>query len=716
MPANLKHGFAMRALTSFIVLTLTALSTHAYWDIIYEDDFAGDAGSAANTEPMIEPEGFQQQVGEGTVLMDGDGNIHTDGAGTARYDVDLGSILTDDPSITDIKWDVTLGSPTPQEASNWFGLGFSETGTGSLTGSAEGGPWAAIYGHLSGGRVQLRGGPGTSNGSGTASTGLWDISEQQELQVSFQFNITEQTASVTINGTAVEFDNGQGGTTAEWPVVYGDGNIEPPVRWASMQWTAQLDPADGGAFVSYSRISVRYEKDERITLPYQQDFEGLQPGTPASGIPGWSSTGIDISGIIEKVYDFDHLPRPLPESGHTRVLDLKGSSVFASFKMENSSHDQIYLDKMVRLPASTANLIEYLTNMDDLKLALYLDDMNQLRLFHGGPTGNDAGFTTFEGIYEPDSWYRLTVSMNMSGQDSGNNTAFFRLYLDGEPLNGVSEGFNTPSTSEEYDGGPWFRFANHSEQLTNERHLKLNWIGFEGDILVDDFVVTGARPSTVLTRSIITRLHPEYGQGTMYPYGEWIGDAQWPSYEIKTEDGLPANITYSADQFYLIEKLESNNAEITDAAGRDIYIWGVDTVTDDIVNSITFAEKIWSNGDGGDGRSPMWWADARGYSHGTELSVYEGYLLNQENLDSPFRIIEFGLNDDNLPFVKWISSGQARGNIIVKTTDDLLTDRESWTNIQGTTEHDQGINTWTGSREADPQSFYHVEIEESLDD
>ncbi len=246
----------------------------ADWDVIYEDDFAGSAGDATNTVPLIEPDGFQEDV-SGDMKLSGDGKLYTE-SGSGRYAVDLGSLITDNPGITDIRFEATIGNPTAQETSNWLGMGFSDVGNNSLSTSGAGGPWFQIYGHTGPGRIQVRGGPGTDNGTGFVSTGLWDESEQNEIDFVLHFNIANQTASVQINGTYVEFDDGDGGTTTQLPIIYGDGSDEPPIRWAHFQWSNQFEPENGGGYVSHSKVSVIEDIPDPVAgdVFWNDDFSG----------------------------------------------------------------------------------------------------------------------------------------------------------------------------------------------------------------------------------------------------------------------------------------------------------------------------------------------------------------------------------------------------------------------------------------------------------
>ncbi len=434
---------------------------------------------------------------------------------------------------------------------------------------------------------------------------------------------------------------------------------------------------------------------EAIAIPYEQDFEQLEVGAKASEIYGWSSPVFDSSQVI----------RP----DISKVLAVNNTSITATLNASKYSYDKIYLDTMVRLPPSEKDLLDRISSRNDLKLAVYTTDANRIGLFHGGEDGTGGSFTEFDKVYNPSAWYRLTIFMSTEKLDGTDTVPFFQVLIEGEKLSSSSAGFNTPSLNSGYGAGTWFRSANYSDQKAANRHLALNWVEFEGDFQIDDFIL---KPHW----RILTTLDPET-RGSISPAGSETPEPG-NSREIRVKDGEPVTVTFTAKPFNVIEELNSGGSNVVDAEGRETYTWHVDSVTGDMANNVIFTSApVWSSEEGGDDKTPRWWAEERGFGDSIDnpsISMYESYLLNQEQLDEDFRIIEFGLNSDNRPFVKWRSSGQVRGNVVVRYTDDLSadTDRKSWPKIPGSTEYNQGINTWTGNQTADPRSFYHVQIEE----
>ena len=194
--------------------------------------------------------------------------------------------------------------------------------------------------------------------------------------------------------------------------------------------------------------------------------------------------------------------------------------------------------------------------------------------------------------------------------------------------------------------------------------------------------------------------------GTMDPPGV-AATEPFASLEIEVVDGDPVTLTYSADTWYLIDSLFSNGIEVGAAAGKKNYTWEIASVTADVSNHITFAEEIWA----GDNLSPLWWADACGYSDGAALSIYAGYLLNQENLDNPFEIIEIGVNKSNKPFVKWLSTGVARGTVQAVCTTNMV-DAGAWSDVSGAIVHSDGTNTWTALDDANRNACYYLTVYE----
>ncbi len=239
----------MKKVLAMIVAGLVGTAAHASWIVIYEDDFAGDAGPGTDTKPLVEPDGFEHQIGAGNVYIDGSGRLHTgDGGVTSRYDVNLGEVITD--NWTAIRWEATIGTPSEN---HWFGLGFSETGTRSFTTSVGGvnpgvGPWIQFRAD---GEGTMRGGAGTNNASSQVD---FNYEGGDVVDIVFTFNIAEQTGTLSVNGTAIVFDN----DSTVFPIVYtnNDGTSLPVIQWASIQWTSQDSIEEGGAYISHSTISV----------------------------------------------------------------------------------------------------------------------------------------------------------------------------------------------------------------------------------------------------------------------------------------------------------------------------------------------------------------------------------------------------------------------------------------------------------------------------
>ncbi len=77
------------------------------------------------------------------------------------------------------------------------------------------------------------------------------------------------------------------------------------------------------------------------------------------------------------------------------------------------------------------------------------------------------------------------------------------------------------------------------------------------------------------------------------------------------------------------------------------------------------------------------------------LSASQGYLLNQQDLQRPFRLIRIGINPNQKAFVQWLSDGPVRGTVTVLCKTSIRGD--GWKEVDGNIVHEQGINTWTST-------------------
>ncbi len=263
-------------------------------DVVWQDDFSGAVGEASATVPEIFPAGYEQNFFK--TGLDGSGRlVSTDSAQpTAGFRVKLGTApLTDDASIADIKYTVTMRTPT----NDWVMIGFQEQDVnGLLTEAVNAGP--IVQFNPVG--VVLRG--GTWGGGNVSAQFLNTYARSSVITAEMIFHVGEQTMDLLINGSAVT--NGFA-LEHEFPV---GTRSDPVVQWVQMQLRLQPSAADGGAYIDSLQVSA--------VLP---------------GYDGWAEQwGVDI-GAETNDYDGDGLLN-IVEYGQggdpTDALDMGTLSVF----------------------------------------------------------------------------------------------------------------------------------------------------------------------------------------------------------------------------------------------------------------------------------------------------------------------------------------------------------------------------------------------------
>ena len=429
-------------------------------------------------------------------------------------------------------------------------------------------------------------------------------------------------------------------------------------------------------------------------IPYTEDFErppGLVP-VDFEWIPGEN----DRSAIMVHTYTYDG-ELPLPDRAHKKVLKLDtGWTPITVKPLHNpDSMPLLHWDHMIYLVARAKPLLPSLMG-PETKFAYAMNPEGHLLIYHGGADGDTDTITTLDGRFTPETWRRITITVDMESADGGAHEPipFLQIQVDGEVQSSVDgTGFVTPThRAEDYTGGNWFRFANYSAHKAQGTERSIGRLGFRGTGMVDDFVITDHTPTppprkTYLIRSITGPA------GTANPAGE---------VEVKSGDYL--TILYEAEEWFHIGTLLSNGTSVAEAAGAERYEWSVLNVSSDLTNQVDFVAHIWE----GDGQTPLWWADRVAYTDGTALKVIEGYLLNQEDLDRHFTIKAIGMLEGGQPFLRWLSTGPAHGEISVEFSKDLI-DSE-WSLREGTFYHVDGVNTWIATESIEPNFFLRIRV------
>jgi hypothetical protein len=209
---------------------------------IYADDFSGDEGVASNSVPEVSQAGFS--AASAYTGLNGGGLLQAstvNAAANYRFMIDTDP-LTDDDSITEIRYTVEMRTPTTQ----WLMVGFhgNDAPTGFLVEGYNAGPivqFGPTY-------VILRGGTwGGGNATGALS-GYYSAGEL--ITAEMTYHVAAQTMDLVINGVTV---------TNGWAVdhVFPVGTpSDPVVQWAQIQLRSQPTAAAGGAYIDSFRIDA----------------------------------------------------------------------------------------------------------------------------------------------------------------------------------------------------------------------------------------------------------------------------------------------------------------------------------------------------------------------------------------------------------------------------------------------------------------------------
>ncbi len=209
---------------------------------IYADDFIGDAGAASSSVPEVSQAGFSPA--SSSTGLNGGGLLQAtsvEGGANYRFQIDTDP-LTDDDSITEIRYTVEMRTPT----NDWVMIGFSgnEASGGFLVDSYNMGPvvqFSPTY-------VLLRGGTWTGGNTTGALGGYYSAGEL--ITAEMTYHVAAQTMDLVVNGVTVT--NGWA-LNHEFPF----GTLsDPVVQWAEIQLRNQPTAAAGGSYVSSFRIDA----------------------------------------------------------------------------------------------------------------------------------------------------------------------------------------------------------------------------------------------------------------------------------------------------------------------------------------------------------------------------------------------------------------------------------------------------------------------------
>ncbi len=340
-------------LVLWIVLTGAAHS-----EVVWQDDFSGVAGDASATVPEISPAGFEQHFYK--TGLDGGGRlVSTDSAQpTAGFRVKLGSVpLTDDASIADIKYTVTMRTPT----NDWVMIGFQEQDeNGLLVADRNAGPLVQFNPV----GVVLRG--GTWGGGNISAQFLNTYARGSVITAEMTFHVGEQTMDLVINGSTVT-----NGFALEHEFPVGTPSA-PVVHWLQVQLRQQPSAADGGAYIESLLISAAAPGYAGWACGWGVDIGAETNDFDGDGLSNFAEYGLggDPTHALDQgtlpVFDIDsaadrfrciHPQRSDPDSGLSYFAELNTdlvSGIWTPFGCEVAGTN------------STGGALDFVTNVTDL--------------------------------------------------------------------------------------------------------------------------------------------------------------------------------------------------------------------------------------------------------------------------------------------------------------------------------------------------------------
>lgn len=485
-------------------------------------------------------------------------------------------------------------------------------------------------------------------------------------------------------------------TGAEWSLQTETGGLDSGVMSDDLSVTIH-PPLDRPFTIRAQKYGEVGETSvlTRFSMPYQQDFEDPPVGAEPHSFQWRAAPGYDAR-VREYAYATDERDGgfPLPDSLRQQVLDLpsSGSAVSVDFFQEELNQGaEIYVDTLMYL-TPMPQLPPSVWQANDLKAGLYLNPQGHPVLFHGDENGMDNRATTLIDRFTPNTWRRVTLDIHADAVGPR-----FRLRIDGQV-----------QTSDE--GHMWFRFANAESQFAEGTDRTVRQLTFAGKGMVDDVVLSSGGAPAIPPRKLYT-MHTQISDGgslTLEGGTVYEGPAS-RAFEVYSGDYV--SITYTPGAFHEIETLLANGEAVGAATGTAAYTWIRNNVSAPQTNDVRFAAQIWD----GDGKTPLWWVqeDVAGQTDGLTLSVYEGYLLNRTDLDTPFRLMGFRMDAAGKPMLKWAGDGPPHGVVEVLTKDDLLSTDLPWTLVPAEAlVFENGTMTWTGGDVQGDIRFYRVRVRE----
>lgn len=431
---------------------------------------------------------------------------------------------------------------------------------------------------------------------------------------------------------------------------------------------------------------------------YTDDFEGYTPVPKTivgeNSLDGmiWSGDAGDLSSVVATNYTFTDAEYPITPGAHTQVLLLDTQGATLTNTPTALPADAIYyVDQMVYLVPSEEEPASVTTDTS-VHTAVYLNSTSNLVVYTGGNDGTNNVFVTFTNEVLPETWMRLTVTLDFDTGDGFTQKRYMKFAINGVDLESDS-GYASIGDEGAPNTGPWFFTANKNEKPTDV----VASLAYQGTGMIDDVVVTDEDP--------FGTTGPQYYIASVLT---GLGTAS-PSILETVNEGDAAEIIYTytgGEDWGAITAFLENGVPVTDAIGKTVYTSSYASVMMSYTNDVTFgvaiapagtvAPTLWALSYGGD-------PDAANEDNDA-LDIDQEYLLETDpTVSNVFEIIEIGIDGANKPYLCYEAWGLPNGTLMVSNTADLV--GAPWTNlVTGALVEDvpgtPGVIKWTGSADA----------------
>jgi len=266
-------------------------------ELVFQDDFEGAAGGVlTNSMPEAYTSGFSDT--EKDMGLDGSGKLQATAVDPlAHYRFKLaGDPLTDDATITEVRWKGTVRMP----ANEWITIGFQGADVGNvLAATANSGPFVRFYNtgiYISPGEMTVN----QEQFSGTHTAG-------SVIEVEAAYNVQASTMDLYFDGVPVATGVAMNHTVGGVPT-------DPVIDYAMIQLRNQPDVAGGGAYVddfevTVTRMDLAFDVIEPVEFMLNGAFNELSSKSPDDDLGGWNLAGTfgdSTTGRTVVVDNWDH--------------------------------------------------------------------------------------------------------------------------------------------------------------------------------------------------------------------------------------------------------------------------------------------------------------------------------------------------------------------------------------------------------------------------